>query len=94
MSSCANAVQVSREPFGSTQSGQDVFKFKLTNQQGVHVELINYGAAIVSLHVPDKNGILEDVVLGFDDIDGNYDRFPSKLAVIYLQLQLSSYDMI
>jgi len=70
MSSCASHVQVSREPFGSTQCGQDVFKFKLTNEQGVCVELINYGAAIVSLCVPDKNGTLDDVVLGFDDMDG------------------------
>jgi len=70
MSSCAGAVQVSQEPFGSTQCGQDVFKFQLTNREGARVELINYGAAIVGLHVPDKNGTLEDVVLGFDDIDG------------------------
>ena len=62
---------MSQEPFGSTQCGQDVFKFQLTNREGARVELINYGAAIVGLHVPDKNGTLEDVVLGFDDIDGN-----------------------
>ena len=35
----------------------------------MEVEIINYGATIVSIKVPDRNGNIEDVVLGFDNID-------------------------
>jgi aldose 1-epimerase len=36
----------------------------------VKVQLITFGAALTSLLVPDKEGKLQDVVLGFDDLDG------------------------
>ena len=45
-------------------------EYTLTNANGLKVELITLGAAIAELHVPDKNGKLVDVVLGFDDPAG------------------------
>ncbi len=36
------------------------------------VQVINYGATLTSLKVPDGSGTIEDVVLGFDDIDGTF----------------------
>ena len=44
--------------------------YVMTNANGMEVCVINYGARIVSVAVPDKNGNMQDVVLGFDNIDG------------------------
>lgn len=67
------STHVNEEPFGTiaTPNGnQSVAKLTLTNQNGVRVQLISFGATITNLMVPDKNGRLDDVVLGFDDLDG------------------------
>ena len=61
---------VKRESFGQTTQGQPVNAFILENSRGMRVKLINYGATIVSVEVPDRQGDLADVVLGFDDMEG------------------------
>ncbi|WP_156126490.1 aldose epimerase family protein [Hymenobacter sp. DG25B] len=57
-------------PFGKTQDGQEVQLYTLTNAHGVQVSITNYGGIITSLLVPDKDGKLGDVVLGFDNVSG------------------------
>jgi hypothetical protein len=49
----------------------------------MHVEIINYGATITSLNVPDKTGNLEDVVLGFDNIEGRC-LFPQHRVTCFI----------
>ena len=61
---------VTRAPFGQLPDGAAVDVFTLTNAGGMEVRTIPYGAIIVSIKVPDRNGRLEDVVLGFDTLDG------------------------
>lgn len=56
--------------FGKTADGAMIEAYTLTNQSGLKVKLITLGATIAELHVPDKNGKLADVVLGFDDPAG------------------------
>lgn len=56
--------------FGTTRDGEEVTLYSLTNTNGMKAEFINYGANIVSLYVPGKDGKLDDVVLGFDDVAG------------------------
>lgn len=56
--------------FGVTKNGEEVTLYALTNKNGMKAEFIDYGANIVSLYVPDQNGKLDDVVLGFDDVAG------------------------
>lgn len=56
--------------FGTTKAGEEVTLYALTNKNGMRAEFIDYGANITALYVPDKNGKLDDVVLGFDDMDG------------------------
>ncbi|MFM8271298.1 MAG: aldose epimerase family protein [Gemmata sp.] len=46
-----------------------VFQYTLINKNGVTLKCIDYGAIITELHVPDRNGKLADVVLGFDKLD-------------------------
>ena len=61
---------IAKEPFGSTSAGRNVDAFVFTNVNGVKVKIINYGASIVSVEVPDCAGHPTDVVLGFDDMAG------------------------
>jgi len=58
-----------RAPFGRVD-GKDVFIYTLTNAHGMEVRAMSYGAIIVSMRVPDREGRSDDVVLGFDAIDG------------------------
>lgn len=59
-----------KKPFGKTPEGQEADLYVLTNKNGAEVAITNYGGAVVSLKVPDRNGKLADVVLGFDNVDG------------------------
>ncbi|MDD4755153.1 MAG: galactose mutarotase [Prolixibacteraceae bacterium] len=56
--------------------------FKMENKNGVVVTLTNYGAKIVSIYVPDKDGNLEDVMLGFKSIDDYVKYGASHGAVV------------
>ncbi len=56
--------------FGKTKAGEEVTIFWLENAKGMKVSCINYGANVVNVLVPDVNGELTDVVLGFDDVEG------------------------
>jgi aldose 1-epimerase len=56
--------------FGKTTDGTEVQLFTLTNAHGLKVSISNYGGTITSLMVPDKDGMLGDVVLGFDNVSG------------------------
>ncbi len=51
-------------------NGQEATLYILENSKGMRAEVTNYGAILVNLFVPDKNGVLEDVVLGFDSVAG------------------------
>jgi aldose 1-epimerase len=56
---------VSEQPFG-TYEGKTVLLHTLTNKNGVSVSIMDYGATIVKIIVPDRNGKMGDVTLGFD----------------------------
>jgi aldose 1-epimerase len=62
-------MNIIRESFGQTNDGQSVDAFILENGD-VRVKIINYGATIVSIEAPDRDGNSTDVVLGFDDMAG------------------------
>ncbi len=72
---------IERKEYGF-YNGYKVFLFTLTNKNGMKAELTNYSGAIVSLYVPDRNGIMEDVVLGYDDLDGYVKGTSSQGALI------------
>jgi aldose 1-epimerase len=58
-----------RADFQSAVNGDSTDLYVLKNANGVEVTLTNYGGRIVSVMVPDKEGQMNDVVLGFDNID-------------------------
>jgi aldose 1-epimerase len=57
-------------PFGKTRAGAQVQVWRLSNAKGMVAEISNYGATVVRLLAPDRNGKLEDVVLGFPSAEG------------------------
>lgn len=68
--------------YGITPEGKKVEKFTLRNESGMEVDLINYGARIVSIKVPDRNGVFKNVVLGFDSLDKYLAENPFFGAVV------------
>lgn len=62
------APTVERSDFGVTPEDDSVDLYTLANGNGVTLEVTNYGGIITSLRVPDRDGNLEDVVLGFDSL--------------------------
>ena len=61
---------LNKQPFGKTSDGQEVYVYTLRNSSGVQVKITNFGGRITSILAPDKNGKFDDVVLGFDSLDG------------------------
>ena len=58
-----------KQAFGKTTDGQAVDLYTLKNKSGMEVAITNYGGTIVSIKVPDRNGKMDDVVLGYDKIE-------------------------
>lgn len=61
-------MRIETQPYGITSFGDKVTLYSLINKNGMVVNLINYGAVITNIWVPDKNGKIEDVVLGYDTL--------------------------
>lgn len=59
---------ISRADFGKLSDGTPVSLYTLTNELGTVMTVTNYGGIIVSLKTEDRNGVFEDVVLGFDSL--------------------------
>ncbi|MGE0760002.1 MAG: aldose epimerase family protein [Pirellulaceae bacterium] len=62
--------------FGKTPDGQVVTQFTCTNRHGVTVRLMDYGAIVVSVEVPDRQGKLANINLGFGNLEGYLARHP------------------
>lgn len=71
------------QPFGELPNGQPVSSCLLTNNQGMQLQVINFGATVLSLKVPLKNGSIVDVVLGFDSLESYLKSFDLKSATYY-----------
>lgn len=69
--------------FGHLADGRPVHLFTLTNARGVQAQLTNWGGTLVSLRVPDKQGQMGDVVLGFDELApylGDHPKFGTLIG--------------
>jgi len=75
-------MSVNQESFGQTPEGREVDLYTLTNSNGLKARITNYGAILVSLEVPDREGKLADVTLGFDKLDGYLGEHPYFGAVV------------
>src|SRR6478672_2218400 len=59
---------ITQHPWGQTADGTPVDLYTLTNANGVVTTIATYGGAVVTLQVPDRHGVLGDVLLGFDSL--------------------------
>jgi aldose 1-epimerase len=66
----SSGAEVKVKDFGKTADGEEVKEYTATNSKGVVVRLLSRGATLSEWHVPDKNGKMDDVVFGFDDVAG------------------------
>ena len=66
-------MSITLTPFGAASDGKTATLFTLKNASGASVSLCDFGARIVSIHVPDRGGKLDEVCLGFDSA-AEYDR--------------------
>jgi aldose 1-epimerase len=72
----------SRAPWGKMPDGTAVDIYTLRNTNGVEVKAITYGGIIQSLRVPDRKGAFDDVVLGFETLEGYLAEHPYFGAII------------
>jgi len=73
---------ISRALFGRMPDGSEVEVLTLTNAHGVELRAISYGAIITSLRVPDRVGRMDDVVLGYDSLEGYLRDSPYFGAIV------------
>ena len=66
----ADVDSMTKQPFGHARDGTAVDIYTLRNAAGCEARITNYGGIVVSLKVPDRQGKFEDVVMGFDNLDG------------------------
>ncbi|MCC2626575.1 MAG: galM [Thermomicrobiales bacterium] len=66
---------ITSEPWGEVE-GEEVMLYTLTNANGMEVKLTNYGGIITSVVVPDGDGNMENVTLGFDNLDAYVEGHP------------------
>ncbi|MCX7393514.1 MAG: galactose mutarotase [Planctomycetales bacterium] len=95
---------VQREPFGQTVAGEEVVQYSLRNRSGMKVSLINLGATITSVEVPDRDGISANVTLRFPDCDGYSanapyfggacGRYANRIANGKFQLDGNDYSLV
>jgi len=69
------------EPFGKA-GDRAVDQIVMTNRNGIEVSAITYGGIITSIKAPDRSGVMGDIVLGFDSIDGYLAGHPYFGAII------------
>jgi len=75
-------VTIEKSLFGTTVQGIDVIKYKLSNRQGMEISIINYGGIITSWTAKDKNGVYEDIVLGYNELSEYEKETPYFGAII------------
>lgn len=74
-------MSIIKNSFGTLPDGTKVDIFTLTNSKKVSVEITNFGGIIVSIMVPDKNGNMADVTLGYSSLD-KYIENPCYLGAL------------
>lgn len=64
-----DSVTIEKSAYGTTAKGEKIDSYKLKNQKGMEVDIMTYGGIITSLKVPNKAGVSEEVVIGFNNFE-------------------------
>ena len=75
------AATFDRAPYGTTQDGQAVDIYTMTNDHGLRVRFLSYGGVITEIHVPDRTGRLDNITLGLRTL-GDYETLPGHFGAI------------
>lgn len=73
---------ITKTAFGKLPDGQDVSLYTLKNKSGMELHVTNYGGIVTSLKVADKDGVFEDIVLGYDSLSGYLKSSPYFGAIV------------
>lgn len=65
---------ITKEKFGVNKEGKEVFAYTISNSKGMSATVIQYGAILTKLMVPDKDGKVDDIVLGYDTIEPYFEN--------------------
>lgn len=89
--------------FGKTSEGVEMQLYTLKNKHGLEAKVTNFGATLVSLKTPDRNGQFEDIVLGYDDVadyekgtfffGGTIGRYANRIAKGTFNLDGQTYHL-
>ncbi|MCD8313810.1 MAG: galactose mutarotase [Bacteroidales bacterium] len=89
--------------WGKTPCGKEIWKYKMTNASGASAEVSSVGAGIVAITVPDKDGKLADVVLGYPKPESYFGdgpcfgkcpgRYANRIAKGHFTLDGKEYDL-
>jgi aldose 1-epimerase len=101
----ANAgATLDREPYGTTQGGQAVDIFTMTNDHGLRVRFLGLGGVITEIDVPDRTGRLDNIVLGlrtlreYETLPGHYGaitgRYANRIGGAQFTLNDQTYHLI
>ena len=69
-------MSIAKTAFGKTADGQEISLYTCTNAAGLVMKITDYGATVVSLETPDRDGKLANITLGFPKLDGYLVRHP------------------
>lgn len=75
-------LKLEKSLFGALNDGSKVDKYTLSNSRGMKVSVLPYGGIIQEIIAPDRDGILADVTLGFDNLQDYVSRSPYFGAII------------
>ena len=77
-----NKVSITKSFYGITKDNTKVDLYSFKTENGMQVDIINYGGIITSLKVPDKNGETEDIVLGYNKLEDYINENPYFGSII------------
>lgn len=66
---CHQEAIVSSEPFGTLSTGEKATLWHLVNKNGASMDVTDFGCRIVRICMPDRNGVMDDVVVGYGDLE-------------------------
>lgn len=92
-----------KQEFGTTKNGEKASCYVLKNSKGMEAVVSDFGAALLKLYVPDKNGNVQDVVLGYetlkdyeeggDSIGATVGRVANRIGTAEFELNGKKYEL-
>ena len=89
-------MSITSKPFGATVKGENVTAYTITNKHGAYVTLLDFGAILQAVCVPDKNGAMTDVMLGLDTVEkyeGDANAFGATIGRVANRIAGGTFEL-